>query len=60
MVYLEVLDGSTLKEILKMVDGKTGTLNNNEFIGQFGHVDATLKMVEVGEPQCLLSLDNSN
>jgi homeobox-leucine zipper protein len=45
-------------------DGKTEILNDIEYMGQFGHVDATLKeimrMVEVGEPHFLSSLDSTS
>jgi homeobox-leucine zipper protein len=45
-------------------DGKTEILNDVEYMREFRHVDATLmeimKMVEVGNSQCLPSLDSNS
>ena len=57
------LKGEPLWQLQK--NGKTELLNDVEYMGQFGHVDATLKeimkMVEVREPpQWMPSLDNTS
>lgn len=64
------LASSAMEELLKMalegeplwhIDGDSESLNGFEYMKEFGSVDATLReimrMVEVGDPQCLPNLE---